>query len=184
MLAPLLFSLVLSLPLARAQLSFVGNGHRCPCPSFYRCGCTGTKALRKSQSAGGAPRRSFHRRLARTDSRPPSPQKSQGSGSGFLERFSRHRSQTGAVRKGGSVITVVLRSTLLTYLLAGAQGSSLLSPDFTEATFGSEAFLELRGSEPGFLYQLCHSPWPSRFLSLGPGDFDLSEKRLGLEPEV
>lgn len=43
-------------------------------------GCKGTKALRKSQSAGGAPRLNFHPRLAGTKG---SQQRSQGSVPGF-----------------------------------------------------------------------------------------------------
>lgn len=82
------------------------------------CGCPGMKARPKSQSAGGAPRPNCHRRLARTNS-PSSPHKCQGSGSGFLERFSGHLSQTGAVWKAGSVISVALRSALPIYLLTG-----------------------------------------------------------------
>lgn len=80
------------------------------------CGCTGTKALRKSQSAGGTPRPNCHRRLARTNS-PTSPHKSRGSGAGFLEGFSGQLSHTGAAWKVGSVISVARRSALPSYLL-------------------------------------------------------------------
>lgn len=81
--------------LARAQLFC--RGHRCPCPSFYRCGCSGTKALRKSLSAGAAPRHNFHRRLARTDSRPSAPQKSRIPGAGLRTPEPKESSPEGRV---------------------------------------------------------------------------------------
>lgn len=77
-----------------------------------------TEALRKSQSAGGAPCLNLHPRLAGTKGS-WSRRRSQGSVPGFLETYSGHLRPTRGSTKGGTVITQVLRRALLIYLLSG-----------------------------------------------------------------